>query len=284
VVVNGSPADEQEARAARQGTSGDALWFRQDGKAYLTQDPSLLERVTAPSIQSKADVTAAFQEGVAAFRELERSAELSRRVRANAEQNEAELAATLDLFKRGLLSQSELTARQDLLLAQRQAIQSKLLPQNEAELAGYLEALARSQQAEELFRLGLLRQSELTARQNRLLAQGRTADASLEIQEAIKQLSQSLEGTARSQTGVPVEKLAQLKAEIAVAEAQLARLKAELDKVLRSSESQLRENQQLLNQLQEQTKPDAEAEKLKAAETLELLREAVKAGTAKPVQ
>jgi beta-lactamase regulating signal transducer with metallopeptidase domain len=45
VMSNGSAADETEARAARQASGGgDALWFRLEGKAYITQDKATLDR------------------------------------------------------------------------------------------------------------------------------------------------------------------------------------------------------------------------------------------------
>jgi beta-lactamase regulating signal transducer with metallopeptidase domain len=46
VVISGSSADEAEAQSARQAAGGgDTLWFKIQGKAYVTQDRTVLERV-----------------------------------------------------------------------------------------------------------------------------------------------------------------------------------------------------------------------------------------------
>jgi hypothetical protein len=51
VTSSGSSADETEARAARQASGGgDALWFRLEGKAYLTQDKATLDRLEFKSL------------------------------------------------------------------------------------------------------------------------------------------------------------------------------------------------------------------------------------------
>jgi beta-lactamase regulating signal transducer with metallopeptidase domain len=47
-ILNGSSADQAAARAARTAAGGgDMLWFRQDGKAYIIQDPDILARIEA---------------------------------------------------------------------------------------------------------------------------------------------------------------------------------------------------------------------------------------------
>ena len=52
VLVRGNSADEEEAQRARRSFSGDLLWFKLDGKAYVTQDLEVLTRAqtTAPSV------------------------------------------------------------------------------------------------------------------------------------------------------------------------------------------------------------------------------------------
>jgi hypothetical protein len=47
VILHGDATDEADARKARQSLNGDLLWFRFEGKAYVTQDKELLDRIRA---------------------------------------------------------------------------------------------------------------------------------------------------------------------------------------------------------------------------------------------
>jgi hypothetical protein len=204
-VVNGSPEDEKEARAARQGVSGDVLWFRQNGKTYLTQERAILDRMSLPNKPLEA------------------------------------------------------------------------LPQSERELAAYLDALAQHQRLEDLQKLGLVSQST-AAEAYRALAQRSRAEAVAQIQEAAKTLAQT-----RAQNRASEQNLTGLKAEIAALESQLMRLKVQLER-MRTTETEMIRRQLELNALQREVERNAELEKRKASDVLELLREAVEAGKAKPVQ
>jgi chromosome segregation ATPase len=45
VIVRGSAADEEQAKKARAGLTGDLLWFQVDGKTYITQDKDVMNRI-----------------------------------------------------------------------------------------------------------------------------------------------------------------------------------------------------------------------------------------------
>ena len=49
VIVHANSDDEAEARRARRSFSGDLLWFKLDGKAYVSQDRETMSRVEAAS-------------------------------------------------------------------------------------------------------------------------------------------------------------------------------------------------------------------------------------------
>ena len=49
VIVRANSDDEDEARRARRSFSGDLLWFKLDGKAYVSQDRETMNRVEAAS-------------------------------------------------------------------------------------------------------------------------------------------------------------------------------------------------------------------------------------------
>jgi hypothetical protein len=49
VIVHANSDDEGEARRARRSFSGDLLWFKLDGKAYVSQDKETMNRVEAVS-------------------------------------------------------------------------------------------------------------------------------------------------------------------------------------------------------------------------------------------
>lgn len=65
VTSSGSSANETEARAARQSAGGgDVLWFRVEGKSYVTQDKAILDRVAEAGAPARAiaDAQIAIQE------------------------------------------------------------------------------------------------------------------------------------------------------------------------------------------------------------------------------
>ena len=49
VIVRANSDDEDEARRARRSFSGDLLWFKLDGKAYVSQDRETMNRVEVAS-------------------------------------------------------------------------------------------------------------------------------------------------------------------------------------------------------------------------------------------
>jgi hypothetical protein len=56
VLVRGNSADEEEAQRARRSFSGDLLWFKLDGKAYVTQDLDVLIRAQTAMPSTPVDV------------------------------------------------------------------------------------------------------------------------------------------------------------------------------------------------------------------------------------
>ena len=47
ILVRGSSADEEQAKKARTTLTGDLLWFQLDGKAFITQDKDVMDRIEA---------------------------------------------------------------------------------------------------------------------------------------------------------------------------------------------------------------------------------------------
>jgi hypothetical protein len=62
VIVRGLNTDEEQARKAREGFTGDLLWFRLDGKSYVTQDRETMDQMVfgvSPASQRARDAETA---------------------------------------------------------------------------------------------------------------------------------------------------------------------------------------------------------------------------------
>ena len=113
-AVNGSSADEAEAKVARQKTpGGDLLWFRLEGRAYVTQDPAILSRIgkTVELPQSERELAAYLEALATRQQQAVDRAETQRAVRAELE------ALTQQIETRSLSETTHIAELQDRLQA-----------------------------------------------------------------------------------------------------------------------------------------------------------------------
>lgn len=123
VIVHGDAADEAEARKARQSTNGDVLWFRFEGKAYVTQDKEVMDRIRS-SNASQLEAGARLRDGLQNIQEVLRNlAESEKRVADVNQSARPLLELTRSLERRqgdAALREQDLSKMQELLKLQAQ--------------------------------------------------------------------------------------------------------------------------------------------------------------------
>jgi beta-lactamase regulating signal transducer with metallopeptidase domain len=136
VVVHGSAGDEEEAKKASASFTGDLLWFRLDGKTFITQDKDVIDRIQTAS----SGFSRMASELSLAQRQLEQLGPKRRVLEASLH----ELQASFEqILKRSLRTSSEDAAAQQL---DSEAVRVQMIELHSR--SAQLEAMARQSEAE----------------------------------------------------------------------------------------------------------------------------------------